>query len=197
MAAVRNRQMARKDRHRIAQNEIVVPVEDRLLFRREIVRAEETGAAPDGFRIELRPAADDPPRIELDFARPSRRRGSRATWPPPGPHTPRRGRARFSSAVREERPPDRQGERSPASRQKRQSIAAPVLLPSFRSAPPLLPTALSGPGEADISIRSSRLHGSPREGSSGPFRWGDRPLSRDNFGNRVHTFLFAIERCDQ
>jgi hypothetical protein len=71
MAAVRDRQMARKDRHRIAQNEIVAPVEDRPLFRREMVGAEETGAAPEGFRIEVRPAADDPLRIELDFNAPA------------------------------------------------------------------------------------------------------------------------------
>ena len=71
MTAVGDRQMTRKDRGGIAEDEVVVPVEDRLLFRREMFKTEETGTLPDGFRIELRAGADDPPRIELEFHPPA------------------------------------------------------------------------------------------------------------------------------
>jgi len=71
MADVGDRPMRRKDWRGVAEDEIVVPVADRLLFRGKVFRAEKTGAATEGFRIEVRPAADDPPRVELDIHAPA------------------------------------------------------------------------------------------------------------------------------
>lgn len=67
MADVDNRQVPRKDRRGIAQDEILSPVENRPLFPGEVFRTQKTGTPPDGFRIDRCAHAHDPLRIELDL----------------------------------------------------------------------------------------------------------------------------------
>ena len=66
MVQVGNGEMGRKDGHRIAEDQVVLPVEDAFLFFGQVGRAKKTGPLSHALFAHVGKGALDPSRIVLD-----------------------------------------------------------------------------------------------------------------------------------